>query len=135
MGDDLSMLLAVGAVLHQLLCFEATTAQRRKYTALILGSVIPVAVYHVVANEIVLHEISFALMIFLVSRRTRALIKGRVKSEESRKALGRLTTLGICKLLYILANDNAVLTCCSVCSFRVLPLEHRLPPLQPRHGL
>jgi dihydroceramidase len=99
MGDDLSMFLAVGALLHQLLCFEATQAQRVKYTVAILGSLIPVSVYHVWANEIYVHEIVFAIMVFLVSRRIRALIKRQIKSEESKKRLGSMATFGICKLI------------------------------------
>jgi hypothetical protein len=96
MGDDLSMFLAVGSLLHQLLCFEATPAQRTKYTVAILGSLIPVSVYHVWADEIYVHEIVFAIMVFLVSRRTRALIKRQIKSEESKKRLGSMATFGIC---------------------------------------
>jgi dihydroceramidase len=95
MGDDLSMFLAVGAILHQLLCFQATQSQRRKYTLYILGSLIPVSVYHVWADEIILHEIAFAIMIILVSKYTRALIKKQVTHEESRKKLGRMATFGI----------------------------------------
>lgn len=95
MGDDLSMFLAVGAILHQLLCFEATAAERRKYTAAILGSVIPVSVYHVWADEIYVHEITFAIMIVLVSRRTRALIKKQIKSAKSRKRLHKMASSGL----------------------------------------
>ena len=101
MGDDLSMFLAVGSLLHQLLCFEATPAQRRKYTALVLGTLIPVSVYHVWADEIYVHEIVFAGMVFLASRRTRALIKRRVRSEESRRRLGRMATFGICRSIFL----------------------------------
>lgn len=95
MGDDLSMFLAVGAILHQLLCFQATPAQQRNYTLAILGTVIPISVYHCWADEIYVHEITFAFMIFLVSRHTRALIKKQVKNEESRKKLGKMATFGI----------------------------------------
>ncbi|KAH7095911.1 ceramidase [Paraphoma chrysanthemicola] len=95
MGDDLSMFLAVGAILHQLLCFEATPTQRRKYTAAILGTVAPVAVYHVWADEIYVHEITFAVMIVLVSRRTRALIKKQVVGEERRGRLHRMAGRGL----------------------------------------
>jgi dihydroceramidase len=96
MGDDLSMFLAVGALLHQLLCYEATPTQRIKYTAFVLGTLIPVSIYHVWADEIYVHEIVFAIYIFLISRRTRALIKLQVKSEESKKRLGSMATFGIC---------------------------------------
>jgi dihydroceramidase len=110
MGDDLSMFLAVGALLHQLLCFEATQAQRLKYTGAILGSLIPVSVYHVWANEIYVHEIVFAIMVFLVTRRTRALIKRKIKSEESKKRLGSMATFGICtsSLLPYLLPDGVL---------------------------
>ncbi|KAH9865691.1 hypothetical protein J1614_009277 [Plenodomus biglobosus] len=95
MGDDLSMFLAVGAVLHQLLCFNASAHERRKYTLAILGTVVPISVYHVWADEIIAHEITFAIMIFLVSKQTRALIKKQVRSEDDRKKLGRMATFGI----------------------------------------
>jgi dihydroceramidase len=101
MGDDLSMFLAVGAILHQLLCFQASPTDRRKYTAYILGTLIPISVYHVWADEIVLHEVAFAVMIYLVSRETRKLIKKRVGSEAERKRLGRMATFGICKSFFI----------------------------------
>lgn len=100
MGDDLSMFLAVGAILHQLLCFQATTFERRKYTVFILGTIIPISVYHVWADEIILHEVTFAVMIFLVSRQTRKLIKKQVKSEAARKTLGRMATGGISSGLF-----------------------------------
>ncbi|USP74451.1 uncharacterized protein yc1106_01725 [Curvularia clavata] len=95
MGDDLSMFLAVGAVLHQLLCYDATPAQRRKYTLYILGSLIPVSIYHVWADEIYVHEIAFAIMIYLVSRNARKLIKKQVADEAARKKLGNLATFGL----------------------------------------
>ncbi|RAR07031.1 aldo keto reductase [Stemphylium lycopersici] len=87
MGDDLSMFLAVGAVLHQLLCYQATAAERQKYTAYILGSLIPISIYHVWADEIIMHEIAFAVMIYLVSKHARALIKKQVADEAARKKL------------------------------------------------
>jgi dihydroceramidase len=100
MGDDLSMFLAVGSILHQLLCFQATVAERRKYTFYILGSLIPISVYHVWADEIYVHELAFGVMIYLVSRHARALIKKQVKSEEARKKLGKMATFGISSGLF-----------------------------------
>lgn len=97
-GDDLSMFLAVGALLHQLLCFEATPAQRRNYTLAILGVLIPVSTYHVVADEIYVHEIVFAVMVIMVVRKTRKLIRERVTNEEHKKRMGQLATFGIGEL-------------------------------------
>jgi dihydroceramidase len=92
------MFLAVGALLHQLLCFEATPSQRRNYTLAILGVLIPVSWYHCWADEIYVHEIVFAAMVIMVVRRTRKLIRERVKNEEHKKRLGQLASLGIGKL-------------------------------------
>jgi dihydroceramidase len=97
MGDDLSMFLAVGSLLHQLMCFGATPAQRQKYTLAILGSVIPVSIYHVWADEIYVHELTFGVMIFLVGRRIRMLIRKQVKSEVSQKKLEWLIACGLGK--------------------------------------
>ncbi|KAF2622133.1 alkaline phytoceramidase [Macroventuria anomochaeta] len=100
MGDDLSMFLAVGALLHQLLCFESTPAQRRNYTLAILGVLIPVSTYHVVADEIYVHEIVFAIMVIMVVRKTRKLIRERVKNEEHKKRMGQLASFGIANFLF-----------------------------------
>ncbi|KAF7576578.1 hypothetical protein PtrM4_008180 [Pyrenophora tritici-repentis] len=88
MGDDLSMFLAVGANLYQLLTFRASPSQRRLYALYILGSLFPISVYHVWADEIVLHEIAFAVMVVLVTIQTRKLIKARITNEVHRKKLG-----------------------------------------------
>lgn len=95
MGDDLSMFLAVGAILHQLLCFEASPHAQRKYTLAILGTVVPISIYHVWADELIAHQVTFAAMVFLVSRQARALIRKQVTCEEQRKKLGRLATFGL----------------------------------------
>ena len=105
-GDDLSMFLAVGALLHQLLCFEATPAQRRNYTLAILGVLIPVSTYHVVADEIYVHEIVFAVMVIMVVRKTRKLIRERVKNEEHKKRMGQLATFGIGECRPVLRCDS-----------------------------
>jgi hypothetical protein len=97
------MFLAVGALLHQLLCFEATPAQRRNYTLAILGVLIPVSTYHVVADEIYVHEIVFAVMVIMVVRKTRKLIRERVKNEEHKKRMGQLATFGIGESGFIFA--------------------------------
>lgn len=95
MGDDLSMFLAVGAILHQLLCFEASPSARRMYTLAILGTVLPISVYHVWADELLAHQVTFAAMILLVSRQARVLIRKQVGCEAQRARLGRLATFGL----------------------------------------
>lgn len=109
MGDDLSMFLAVGTLLHQLLCFEATQAQRIKYTVAVLGTLIPVSVYHVWADEIYVHEIVFAIYVYLVSRKARQLIKRQIKSEEGKKRLGNLATFGVCMWIAHPLNESMLI--------------------------
>jgi dihydroceramidase len=89
------MFLAVGSLLHQLMCYEATPAQRQQYTVAILGSVIPVSIYHVWADEIYVHEVTFAVMIFLVGRRLRHLITRKIKTEEGRRRIRNMLTMGL----------------------------------------
>ncbi|KAF2706868.1 alkaline phytoceramidase [Pleomassaria siparia CBS 279.74] len=119
MGDDLSMFLASGSLLHQLMIFDATPSQRLYRTAMILGAIIPVSVYHVWADEIVMHEILFGILVVLIGYKTRALIKEKVKSEESKKRLGGLATFGMmsCGLGYFLWNIDFHL-CSYVTSFK-----------------
>jgi dihydroceramidase len=128
------MFLAVGALLHQLLCFEATPSQRRNYTLAILGVLIPVSWYHCWADEIYVHEIVFAAMVIMVVRRTRKLIRERVKNVEHKKRLGQLASLGIGKLFSTLLQSEIwssacwilerMLTSSSELPLWVLPLEH-----------
>ncbi|KAF2182198.1 alkaline ceramidase family protein [Zopfia rhizophila CBS 207.26] len=94
MGDDLSMLIAVGAVLHQVTTFNAPPSQRLKITFLLLATVIPVSIYHCWADEIIMHEVAFAIMVFISGRTTRHLIRERVKDKESRRRLRELATFG-----------------------------------------
>jgi hypothetical protein len=92
----------------------------------------------------------FAIMVALVSRRTRALIRRKVGSERSRRRLGGMATFGICKSTspspfsppsqflisrYLPIPGYAVLTHPSIRPLRLLPLEHRLPPMQLRDGI
>ncbi|KAF2639812.1 alkaline phytoceramidase [Massarina eburnea CBS 473.64] len=95
MADDLSMFLAVGSLLHQLLTFFATPSQRLTRTVTLLGIVIPVSVYHCWTNEIYAHQVTFAAMVFLCGRKIRQLTRERVKNKEARARLGRITSMGM----------------------------------------
>ncbi|KAF2657494.1 alkaline phytoceramidase [Lophiostoma macrostomum CBS 122681] len=94
MADDLSMFLAVGTLMHQLLTFDATPSQRLNTTLLIVGTVIPVSIYHCWADEIYVHEIAFAAMVIITGRRIRQLIREKVASEASRKKLKGMANFG-----------------------------------------
>src|SRR5262245_52620252 len=88
------MFLAVGALLHQLLTFNATPSQRLTYSLLILGTLIPVSIYHCWTDEIIVHEIAFGVMVILCGRKIRQLIRERIKNPESRRRLGGMASFG-----------------------------------------
>ncbi|CAI6252061.1 unnamed protein product [Periconia digitata] len=95
MGDDLSMFVAVGALLHQLLTWNKTSQQRLFITFIILGTVIPVSIYHCWTNEIIVHEIVFAIMVVLVGRKIRQLIRERVKNAGAKARLVSIANWGL----------------------------------------
>ncbi|KAF2120484.1 alkaline ceramidase family protein [Lophiotrema nucula] len=94
MGDDLSMLLAAGSLLQQILTFNKPQDERIRTTIYILGGNIAVSIYHCWADEIIMHEIAFAVMVFLAGRKVRQLIRERIKSPEAKKRLRKLASLG-----------------------------------------
>jgi len=118
------MFLAVGALLHQLSIFNQPPARRRNATLLILGTVIPISVYHCWTDEIIVHEIAFAVMVFLCGKKTRLLIREKVKSAESRKKLINMANFGLGELALSAAELCVADPSCRKRSIWVLPLEH-----------
>jgi dihydroceramidase len=88
------MFLAVGTLLHQLFTFKASPSHRQLITTLILGTIIPVSIYHCWTNEIIVHELVFGAMVILCGRKIRWLIKDKIPNEEAKKRLARMATLG-----------------------------------------
>ncbi|KAF2740032.1 alkaline ceramidase-like protein [Polyplosphaeria fusca] len=94
MGDDLSMLLASGSILQQVLTFNRPPGERIRTTLMILFVNIAVSVYHCWADEIIMHEILFAIMVFMTGRNVRRLIHERIKTKEARNRLFKLANIG-----------------------------------------
>jgi dihydroceramidase len=93
--------------------------RRRLVTALILGTIIPVSVYHVWTNEIIAHEILFGAMVILCGRKIRWLIKEKIQNEGSQKRLRTLANLGSGTLkspLAFLPRDAGRLSAVAECS-------------------
>ncbi|ORY13772.1 alkaline ceramidase-like protein [Clohesyomyces aquaticus] len=100
MGDDLSMLVAVGSLCHQILTFKKPAAERLRTTILFLGILIPVSVYHCWADEILVHVLTFGILVIFVGREIRRLIRERVKNVDAKRKLRGLSTFGTgCGLL------------------------------------
>ncbi|KAJ4354375.1 uncharacterized protein N0V89_006111 [Didymosphaeria variabile] len=91
------MFLAVGALLHQLQTFNKPTSTRRTRTLLILGILIPVSAYHCWADEIYMHQITFASMVLLCGRKIRMLVRERIPNAEQRSRLLSLANGGLGK--------------------------------------
>ena len=89
------MFLAVGALLHQLLTFNNSPSRRRLITAVVLGILIPVSVYHCWADELVVHQITFAVMILLCGREIRKLIRERIPNAAQKSKLLNLANGGL----------------------------------------
>ncbi|KAL1599788.1 hypothetical protein SLS60_007592 [Paraconiothyrium brasiliense] len=97
MGDDLSMFLAVGALLHQLQTFNKPPSTRRIRTLIILGILIPVSIYHCWADEIYVHQITFASMVLLCGRKIRQLVRERIPNAKQKSTLLSLANGGLGK--------------------------------------
>ena len=97
-GDDLSMFLAVGALLHQLETFGKSPSARRIVTLVILGVLIPVSIYHCWADELYVHQVTFASMVFLCGRKIRKLVRERIPDAEERSRLLSLANGGLGEL-------------------------------------
>lgn len=118
------MFLAVGTLLHQLFTFNQSLSTCRIVTAIILGVLIPVSVYHCWADEMYIHQITFAAMVFLCGWKIRQLVRERIPSPEQRKRLISLANWGLGKLNF-LRYSQSLLTLGRNWAVRIFPMEHR----------
>lgn len=95
------MFLAAGALVHQVHTFDQPAPQRLKVTLLLLGSLIPVSIYHCWTDEIIVHEIAFAAMVFLTGKKTRALLREQIPDKAAREKIVGLTTFGLGEFVFI----------------------------------
>jgi dihydroceramidase len=92
--DDLSMLLAVGTVLHRVYTFDSTPLRASLAGLGLATMLIAFGVYHCVTDEVVMHSVVFGIMIVLVGIQTRSIIKHRIEEPAMRKEVSRLVTWG-----------------------------------------
>lgn len=88
------MLVASACVFHRAMTFNQSTLFSRRFTAVLLLPLGIETVYHTIADEEAVHQLSFLLLIILVAIKTRALIKSRVQRSEDRQRLRALTMAG-----------------------------------------
>lgn len=77
--------------------FDKSHSYTRNFTAVLVGLLSVEFAYHTVADEHVLHELSFLLLILLVGIKTRTLIRARVTNGREKLVLTRMTVLGACR--------------------------------------
>src|SRR5690349_15155341 len=91
------MFLAAGTLLYQVYTIDQPSTQRLKVASIILGTLIPISIYHCWADEIYVHELAFAAMVFLVTRKIQFLLREKVKNREVRRKIVNLSFLGLGK--------------------------------------
>lgn len=94
MSDDMSMIVATSCVLHRAMTFQQSETYTRKFTTVLLASMIIETVYHSAMNEEFVHQASWLVLLVLVARKTRALIQQRAKTPEQKQTFSRLIAFG-----------------------------------------
>lgn len=89
------MFLAVGALLNQLQTFNQPLSTRRFKTLSIVGILVPVSVYHCWADELYVHQITFATMVLLCGREIRNLVREQITNAAQRSRLLSLANGGL----------------------------------------
>ena len=90
----MSMIVATSCVLHRAMTFQQGKTYTRKFTAVLLASMVIETVYHSVMNEEFVHQASWLVLLAAVAWKTRALIQQRAKTPEQKQTFSRLIAFG-----------------------------------------
>ncbi|RQM08038.1 hypothetical protein DH86_00001369, partial [Scytalidium sp. 3C] len=93
-GDDLSMLVATGLVMHRVFTFDKTPKYTLVYGVVLSAVVSLFIAWHCIMDETTVHSIFFAVMMITVSRKTRRLMAENIKD---RRILGQLRDMACAK--------------------------------------
>lgn len=88
------MLFNTGIVLHRIFTFSSNTSWTLILSAALTLSLAGVSWYHVTTNEILIHTVTFALMINVIGLKTRALVHDRIPNRSVRRRVRRLARGG-----------------------------------------
>jgi dihydroceramidase len=97
-GDDLSMHLATSCIFLRAMTFDKSETYSRNFAIGIVALLSPFLVFHVIADEVVMHQIVWGCMIVAVAVKARNLHKARVMDETMKKRINWLSWVGRCKL-------------------------------------
>lgn len=88
------MLVATGFVFNRITTFDASPSERRNRSLALLAFLTAVTVYHCAADEILVHVVTFGVMVVYIGVRTSKLVKKRVTDPAERKQVTRLINFG-----------------------------------------
>lgn len=88
------MIVATSCVLHRAMTFQQKATYNRKFTTILLASMVIETVYHSVMDEEIVHQVSWLILLILVALKTRALIQQRAKTPEQKQKFSRLIAFG-----------------------------------------
>ncbi|KAF2434800.1 alkaline phytoceramidase [Tothia fuscella] len=94
MGDDLSMHLATSCIFLRAMTFDKSETYSRNFAIAVVTLLTPFLVFHVIADEVAMHQIVWGCMVVAVALRTRSLNKARVKDEALKKKLNYVAWVG-----------------------------------------
>jgi len=93
-GDDLSMLLATGTVLHRVYTFDKSLNYTITFGLGLTTILTAFAIWHCVTDETIMHSIIFGLMIHIIAQKTRVVIKDRIHVPAIQKEVRKVAIWG-----------------------------------------
>lgn len=88
------MFFATGIILYRVVSYGRPVESRRKLAYLVTSLLSAIGVYHCVANEILVHQATFVVMLAIVAFRTANLIKTRIKDANLKQRMNRMARSG-----------------------------------------
>lgn len=128
--DDLSMLVATSAVMHQVFTFDKSPTYTLTF-GLALTTVMTIfSIWHCVVDETTCHSILFGIMMLIILFKTRAIIHARVPDPAVRAQVKNMSAWSTGQFQWSSCRLQArahidVLTIGRLIPFWILPLEHR----------
>jgi dihydroceramidase len=101
MGDDLSMHFATAFIFQRAMTYGKSPAYRRNFGLLLISTLVPFFIYHCMADEVVLHQIVWGLMVLAVALKARNLYQTRIMDAAIKKRVNQVAWIGQGEFLLI----------------------------------
>ena len=88
------MFFATAIVLHRVMTFGESAAYSRNFALGLSAILVAIAVYHCWAIEVIAHQATFVIMVWVVAWNTRKLIRERVRDPRLQKRMKKLAFEG-----------------------------------------